>query len=74
MADAVLKMSLHSSIRASPMRSDRAVTLRASQLSLSVAGERLVYCDGVPSLVGPQLAVFNHSARMARGGAGLQVW
>lgn len=73
MADAVLKMSLHRPIRASPMRPDRAVTLRAPQLSLCVTGERLVYRDGVPSLVGPQLAVFNHSARMARAGPTMQV-
>lgn len=56
------------------MRPDRAVALWASQLSLSVACERLVYRDGVPRLVGPQFAVFNHRARMAHAGAALQVW
>ena len=72
MADAALKMGLHGSIRASSMRSDRAMALRAPQSTLSVACERLVYRDGVPSLVGPQLAVFNHRARMSRAGAALQ--
>ena len=53
MPDAMLEMGLHRAIRAGAMRADRAVTFRASQLSLSVACERLVYRDGVPSLVGP---------------------
>ena len=74
MPDTMLEMRLHGAIRAGPMRSDRAVTFRATQLSLRVAGERLVYRDGVPSLVGPKLAIFDHGVRMARAGGALQVW
>lgn len=42
------------------------MALGAPKLSLSVARERLVYRDGVPRLVGPQLAVFDHCVSMAR--------
>ncbi len=73
MPDTMLEMSLHGAIGAGAMRSDRTVALRAAQLSLSVASERLVYRDGVPSLVGPKLAIFNHAARMARAAGALQV-
>lgn len=66
-ANAVLKMSLHDAVGARPMRFDRAVALGASQLSLSVAGQRLVYCDGVPSLVGPQFAIFDHGLAWLAG-------
>lgn len=55
------------------MRSDCAVAFRASQLSFSIAGERLFDGNGVPSLVGPQLAVFNHGANMDRSRLGVQV-
>lgn len=48
------------------------MALGAPQLSLSVGCERLVYRDGVPSLVGPQFAVFDHSANMARGSRAMQ--
>lgn len=74
MADTVLKMGLRDAIRASAMGSHRTMALRAPQLSFSVCGERLSYRDGVPSLVGPKLAIFNHGTRMARAGGGLQVW
>ncbi len=54
MPDTMLEMGLHGAIRAGAMRSDRTEALRTAQLSLSVARERLVYRDGVPSLVGPK--------------------
>ena len=73
MPDTMLKMGLHGAIRAGAMRSNSPVTFRAAQLSLSVAGERLVYRDGMPSLIGPQLAIFNHGVSMARTGGTMQV-
>lgn len=55
------------------MRSDCAVAFRASELSFSIAGQRLFDGDGVPSLVGPELAVFNHDANMDCSRLDLQV-
>lgn len=74
MPDTMLEMCLHGAIRTGPMRSNCPMALRAAQLSFSVAGQSLVYRDGVPSLVGPKLAIFNHGVRMARAGGALQVW
>lgn len=65
---AALEVSLHRTIRAGPMRPHRTMALRASQLSFSVAGQRLIYGNRMPSLVGPELAVFKHGAKMDRAG------
>lgn len=61
MADAMLEVRLHSTIRARSVRPDAAVALRASQLSFSVCGNRLIDRDPMPRLVRPQFAVLDHA-------------
>lgn len=67
--DAMLEVSLHIAVGAGAVRSHCAVTLRTAELSLSVRSDRLIYRDGVPSLVGPEFAIFDHNAILgpARG-------
>ncbi|WP_332660870.1 hypothetical protein [Brevundimonas sp.] len=65
MTDAMLEMSLHRTVGAGPMGPNSAVTLRATELSLSVGRERLVDRNGVPSLVGPKFTVLDHEVRVA---------
>tara|TARA_R110002051_G_scaffold100274_2_gene170575 strand:+ start:2685 stop:3023 length:339 start_codon:yes stop_codon:yes gene_type:complete len=74
MPDAMLEMRLHRAIGAGAVRSNRPMALRAPQLSLCVASQSLIYGDGVPRPVGPQLAIFDHWTRMACVDGTAQVW